>query len=127
LALGPDDCSLQAYREGAEIGVINQTTSQILGAAATGVVIAGYVPQIVHLIRQRCTAGMSVPAFSLWCLASFLFLIHAIMIGDEVFIVVQTVNLVAGALILGFCRKYKGRVCAFHRKLYGGQARMDYS
>jgi uncharacterized protein with PQ loop repeat len=96
------------------------TTSQVLGAVATGVVIAGYVPQIAHLIRQRCTAGMSVPAFSLWCLASLLFLIHAAMIRDGVFLAVQTVNLVAGALIVLFCKKYEGHVCPFHRQLYGG-------
>jgi uncharacterized protein with PQ loop repeat len=97
------------------------TTSQALGAVATGVVVAGYVPQIAHLIRQRCTAGISVPAFSLWCLASFLFLIHAAMIEDAVFIAVQAVNLVAGTLIVTFCRKYEGRVCPFHRELYGGR------
>jgi uncharacterized protein with PQ loop repeat len=60
------------------------TTSQVLGAVATGVVGAGYVPQIAHLVRQRCTAGMSVPAFSLWCLASLLFLVHAAIIEDGV-------------------------------------------
>jgi hypothetical protein len=64
---------------------------------------------------------MSVPAFSLWCLASFLFLIHAVIIEDAIVIVVQTVNLVAGALILAFCKKYKGQVCPFHRELYGGR------
>jgi uncharacterized protein with PQ loop repeat len=97
------------------------TISQVLGAGATAVVVAGYVPQIAHLMRQRCTAGMSVPAFSLWCLASLLFLIHAAIIEDGVFIAVQTVNLVAGALIVVFCTKYKGRVCAFHRQLYQGR------
>ena len=97
------------------------TTSQVLGAVATGVVVAGYVPQIAHLIRQRCTAGMSVSAFSLWCLASLLFVIHAVIIEDGVFIAVQVVNLVAGALIVVFCKKYKGHVCPFHRELYGGR------
>ena len=95
------------------------TTSQILGIVATGMVIVGYVPQIVHLIKERCTAGISIPAFSLWCLASFLFLIHAVMIGDGVFVAVQAVNLVAGGVIVGFCTKYKGEVCPFHREVYG--------
>jgi hypothetical protein len=52
--------------------------------------------------------------------ASLLFLIHAAIIRDGVFIAVQTVNLVAGALIVAFCRKYRGHVCAFHRELYRG-------
>ncbi len=95
------------------------TISQVLGMLATGLVIGGYVPQIVHLVKERCTAGISLPAFVLWCLASFLFLIHAAMIDDAVFIGVQTVNLVAGGLIVGFCKKYEGEVCPFHREVYG--------
>jgi uncharacterized protein with PQ loop repeat len=90
-------------------------SSQALGFAGTALVIGGYVPQIVHLIRQRCTAGMSLPAFSLWCVASLFFLIHAVMIRDAVFMGVQTVNLIAGALIVGFCKRYEGRVCDYHR------------
>lgn len=89
--------------------------SQILGFVGTGLVIGGYVPQIVHLIRERCTAGISIPAFSLWCAASFLFLIHAAALRDPVFVGVQTVNLVAGGLIVAFCKRYQGEVCAWHR------------
>jgi uncharacterized protein with PQ loop repeat len=94
------------------------TTTQILGSVATGLVIVGYIPQIVHLIKERCTAGLSISAFSLWCTASFLFLIHAAMIGDAVFVGAQTVNLVAGGLIVGFCKRYEGQVCPFHRRGY---------
>ena len=95
------------------------TISQLLGVVATGLVIAGYLPQIVHLIRERCTAGISVLAFSVWCVAAFLFLIHAAMIRDAVFIGVQTVNLVAGGLIIWFAKKNEGQVCAYHREAYG--------
>jgi uncharacterized protein with PQ loop repeat len=94
------------------------TTTPILGFVATGLVILGYIPQIVHLIRERCTAGISTSAFSLWCTASLLFLIHAAMIGDAVFVGAQTVNLVAGGLIVGFCKRYEGQVCPFHRDAY---------
>jgi uncharacterized protein with PQ loop repeat len=94
------------------------TTSQILGFAGTVLVIGGYIPQIVHLIKERCTAGMSIPAFSLWCAASCLFLIHAAMIRDSVFVGVQIVNLAAGGLIVVFCKRYEGEVCPFHREAY---------
>jgi uncharacterized protein with PQ loop repeat len=96
------------------------TTTQILGFVATGLVIVGYIPQIVHLIKERCTVGISITAFSLWCAASLLFLIHATVIRDAVFVVVQTVNLVAGGLIVAFCKRYEGKVCAFHRNAYSG-------
>ena len=94
------------------------TTTQILGFVATGLVIVGYIPQIVHLIQERCTAGISISAFSLWCTASLLFLVHAAMIGDAVFVGAQTVNLVAAGLIVGFCKRYEGEVCQFHRDAY---------
>ena len=94
------------------------TTSQIFGFVGTGLVIVGYIPQIVHLIKERCTAGISILAFSLWCSASLLFLIHATMIGDAVFVGVHVVNLVAGCLICWVCTRYLGHVCPFHRDLY---------
>jgi uncharacterized protein with PQ loop repeat len=90
-------------------------TSQIFGFVGTGLVIVGYIPQIVHLIKERCTAGISIPAFSLWCVASLLFVIYAAMIRDPVFVVLQTVNLVAGGIIIGFSKKYQGHVCPFHQ------------
>jgi len=95
-------------------------TSQIVGFVGTDLVIGGYIPQIVHLIKERCTVGISIPAFFLWCAASLLFLIHAAIIHDVVFVGVQIVNLVAGGLIVGFCKRYEGQVCLFHRELYCG-------
>ena len=86
------------------------TPTQMLGFAATGLVIVGYIPQILHLIKERCTAGISISAFSLWCTASLLSLIHAAMIGDAVFVGAQTVNLIAGGLIVGFAKRYEGQV-----------------
>jgi uncharacterized protein with PQ loop repeat len=98
--------------------MVLMTTTQILGFVATGLVIVGYIPQIVHLIKERCTAGISISAFSLWCTASLLFLIHAAMIGDAVFVGAQTVNLVAGSLIVALSKRYEGEVCPFHRDVY---------
>ena len=97
------------------------TISQILGSAATLLVIAGYMPQISHLIRERCTAGISVPAFALWLTASALFLVHAALIDDVVFVVAQSINLTAGGIIVALCRTYEGHVCPFHAR--PGQAR----
>ena len=94
------------------------TTSQVFGFVGTALVVAGYVPQILHLIKERCTAGISIPAFSLWCAASLLFLVHAMVIRDAVFVGVQTVNLVAGGLIVWFCIRYKGEICLSHREAH---------
>ncbi len=90
------------------------TISAILGAAATVLVIVGYMPQIKHLIGERCTAGISIPAFSLWMAASALFLAHAALIDDAVFVVAQSINLTAGGIIVALCKTYKGHVCPSH-------------
>ena len=97
--------------------------SQMLGFVGTGLVIVGYVPQIHHLLKERCTAGLSVSAFTVWTLASLLFLIHAAMIRDEVFVGVQLVNLTAGGIIVAFCRRYDGHVCPTHVRAYSVSAR----
>ncbi len=88
--------------------------SEILGFAGTAVVAIAYVPQIVHLHREHCSAGISLKAYSLWCVSSALFLIHAVMIRDAVFTGVQLVNLVAVAVITVLVKKYGRHVCATH-------------
>ena len=101
--------------------------SHLIGLVGTGLVIVGYVPQIYHLIKERCTVGLSLPAFAVWSLASLLFLIHAALIRDVVFIGVQVVNLVAGGVIVAFCKKYDGQVCPYHLRAFSASARTGTS
>jgi uncharacterized protein with PQ loop repeat len=60
----------------------NAFATQLFGVVGTLTVIAGYVPQVRHLIKEHCSAGVSTQAFVLWCSSSLLFLIHALMIHD---------------------------------------------
>jgi uncharacterized protein with PQ loop repeat len=101
--------------------------SQLVGLVGTGLVIVGYVPQIHHLIKERCTAGLSLPAFAVWSMGSLLFLIHAALIRDLVFIGVQVVNLAASGVIVVFCKKYDGQVCSYHLRAYSESARQRTS
>jgi uncharacterized protein with PQ loop repeat len=88
--------------------------SQILGFLGTGIVAAAYIPQIHHLVKEHCSAGISVHAYGLWCVASIFFLIHATMIRDVVFVFVQIVNLVATLAIVIFVRRYDHQMCLTH-------------
>ena len=90
-------------------------TSQILGLIASALVLAGYVPQIHHLATEHCSAGISIRAFVLWTSASLLFLIHAFMIEDVVFMCVQLINLAAGCAIVVLSRRYQSKLCPAHR------------
>lgn len=87
---------------------------EILGPAGIGVVTIAYLPQIVHLHKEHCSAGISLRAYSLWCVSSALFLIHAVMIGDVVFTVFQLINLVATATIIILVKRYGRHVCLTH-------------
>ena len=82
----------------------------------TGAAIAGYayVPQITHLIKERCSAGISRTAFALWFVSSVLVTISALFIQSVVFISLGVVQTSATAIIFFYSTRYKGLVCPFH-------------
>jgi uncharacterized protein with PQ loop repeat len=85
-----------------------------LGLAGTTLVVVGYLPQIVHLVRERCSAGLSYKAYSLWAVASALLFLYALGAGDAVFIALQGYQLTAATLICFFCKRYEGLLCEDH-------------
>ena len=88
--------------------------SELIGL--TGASLAGYayLPQITHLIRERCSAGISRRAFALWLIASILMTIHAVLLPAIVFIVLGVVQLGAISTILVYSARYRGMVCPLH-------------
>ncbi len=88
--------------------------SQLPGAVGTIMVVAGYVPQVHHLIKEHCSAGVSTPAFALWCSSSLLFLVHAIVLRDAVFVSVQILSLVANGFVVFYSMRYRGHFCPIH-------------
>src|SRR5712692_1330013 len=88
--------------------------AESLGFAGTGGVAVAYVPQIIHLYREHCSAGISLKAYLLWCVSSILFLIHAAMIHDTVFTLAQVVNLADIAVITILVKRYGRHVCLLH-------------
>jgi hypothetical protein len=90
------------------------TATQIAGFVGAGLAGAAYVPQISHLIRARCSAGISRLAFEVWLLASILTTARAIAIGAGVFIVLGGIQIVASALITVYAARYQGTSCPVH-------------
>jgi lipid-A-disaccharide synthase-like uncharacterized protein len=90
-------------------------TSRIVGLLGTLVVAIAYLPQIVHLARERCSAGVSLDAWMLWLLGSTLIFAHALVVRDVVFVALQAVNILAMVSIIVLCRRYINLVCASHR------------
>ena len=90
------------------------TATQIAGFAGAGLAGAAYVPQVSHLIRARCSAGISGLAFAVWLLASVLTTARAIAIHAGVFIVLGGIQIVATALIMVCAARYKDTPCPVH-------------
>jgi lipid-A-disaccharide synthase-like uncharacterized protein len=91
--------------------------SQILGFLGTVTVAIGYLPQIRHLAREHCSAGVSIGAWQIWLLSSVLILSHAFEVFDLVFITLQTVHIVAIVLVISLARRYQDMTCAVHSLL----------
>lgn len=90
------------------------TATQIGGFAGAGLAGAAYLPQISHLVRARCSAGISRLAFGVWLLASVLITARAIAIHAGVFIVLGGIQIVATALIMVYAARYQGTPCPVH-------------
>ena len=90
------------------------TATEIAGFVGAGLAGAAYVPQISHLIRARCSAGISRLAFEIWLLASFLTTARAIAIHAGVFIVLGGIQIVATTLIMFYAARYKDTRCPIH-------------
>jgi uncharacterized protein with PQ loop repeat len=86
-------------------------TSQFLGLLGIALGLLGYLPQVSHLLRQQCSAGVSVQAYLIWLSAAILLLSHAIAINDGVFILLQGVGAGLDLTVVFFATKYRGQTC----------------
>ena len=87
---------------------------EILGIAGITISMLAYVPQVVHLGKEHCSAGISRRAWAMWLVASLLLGTLAVHRGDYVFIALQLSTLTAAAIILFLAQKYRGMGCETH-------------
>ena len=87
------------------------TITEVAGFAGAGLAGAAYVPQISHMVRARCSAGISRLAFEAWLLASVLTTARAVAIGAAVFVVLGGIQIVATTLIMLYAARYKDTPC----------------
>jgi PQ loop repeat protein len=90
------------------------TATEIAGFAGAGLAGAAYLPQISHLIRARCSAGISRLAFVVWLLASLLVTARAIAVGADVFIALGGIQIVATTVMVVYATRYKDTPCPVH-------------
>ncbi len=85
-----------------------------LGFAGIALCVLAYLPQIIHLIKEHCSAGLSPGAYFIWIIAALLLLTYAIAKRDPVFISLQSYHVGASALILYYCLRYRDQLCEEH-------------
>lgn len=88
---------------------------ELAGFVGAGLAAAAYVPQIWHLIRARCSAGLSRLAFGVWLTSSLLVTSHAVAMGAGVFIALGATQIVATALIMAYTIRYQHSPCLSHQ------------
>jgi lipid-A-disaccharide synthase-like uncharacterized protein len=87
---------------------------ELIGVVGIAISVLAYLPQVVHLAREHCSAGVSGRAWSMWLVSSVLIGALAIHRRDLVFILLQVTSMTSAALILSLARRYRGMVCGFH-------------
>ncbi len=85
-----------------------------LGFAGTSLVVFAYLPQIAHLFKAKCAAGVSLSAYLVWTSSALLLLVYALTTGDPVFITLQGYQLLALGLIFVLSLKHRDHRCDEH-------------
>jgi lipid-A-disaccharide synthase-like uncharacterized protein len=86
----------------------------ILGGAGIAISMLAYLPQVVHISKEHCSAGVSSRAWMMWLLSSLLIGALALHRHDIVFILLQISSLTSAAVILVLAHRYRGLVCEAH-------------
>lgn len=86
---------------------------EVIGWAGTTLVIVAYCPQIHHLLVERCAWGISIMTWLIWLVASALLLAYALLRQDTLFIIVQSINILAIATTIILARR-SNNICPYH-------------
>ena len=86
---------------------------QIIGWVGTALVVIAYVPQIYHLLVEKCAWGISILTWIIWLVGSLLLLAYCILRRDFLFIVVQSINITAIITTIFLARR-STRICPYH-------------
>lgn len=87
---------------------------ELLGVAGIAISMFAYLPQIVHLAKEHCSAGVSSRAWTMWLASSVLIGALAIHRHDPVFVLLQVSSLASAGAILVLGHRYRGLVCEAH-------------
>ena len=90
---------------------------ELMGIAGIALSVFGYVPQVVHLAKEHCAAGVSTRAWTIWLVSGVLVGTVAVHRHDAVFMLLQFSSLTSASIILFLSRRYEGMACESHAHL----------
>lgn len=90
---------------------------EVIGVFGIAISVVAYVPQVIHLAREHCSAGVSSRAWEMWLLSGLLIGLVAVQRRDLVFILLQLSSFTSAAVILLLAHRYKGMACETHAHL----------
>lgn len=97
---------------------MSQTTVfELLGIAGISIGVLAYLPQVVHLWREHCSAGVSARAWAMWLTSSLLIGALALHRHDPVFIALQASSLTSTVVIVFLTHRYRGMACEAHTQV----------
>jgi lipid-A-disaccharide synthase-like uncharacterized protein len=86
---------------------------EVIGWIGTTLVIIAYYPQIHHLWAERCAWGISLLTWLIWLVASVLLLTYSLWRSDMLFVVVQSINIMAIVATIWLVRR-SNQICPYH-------------
>ena len=98
---------------------------EVLGILGIAISLLAYVPQVIHLVREHCSDGVSGRAWAMWLTSGLLIGALALHRGDPVFILLQVSSLSSAAAIVFLTHRYRGMVCEAHAHVTVRQATRD--
>jgi hypothetical protein len=90
---------------------------EALGLVGIATSVAAYLPQLLHIAREHCSAGVSGRAWAMWFVSALLVGLVAVSRRDPIFMTFQLCSLVSAGAILFLIRKYRGMACGSHAGL----------
>jgi lipid-A-disaccharide synthase-like uncharacterized protein len=87
---------------------------ELIGIAGIVISVFAYLPQVVHLAHQHCSAGVSSRAWWMWLASSVMVGALALHRHDPVFILLQVTTLLSATVIVVLVHRYRGMICATH-------------
>ncbi len=83
-----------------------ESTLALLALISGIVGTIAYIPQILHMVKEKSSKGVSLSAWIVWLATGLITLLYAIEVRDSVFITIMAVSSIANFIVVLLTVKY---------------------